>query len=281
MALVLADADALKGLPVREDRHAQIDASQGGYSTMRVACWRLSVYAWLKLSRRATVPPRPRSALRIPRRSVGHRRDASRGCRGRCATPAAGAKQTAYQILVASTPEKLAADEGDLWDSGRVASDQSTQVVYAGKPLLSRTRCHWKVRLWDAEGNPTAYSKPAVWSMGLLKPERHQGEVDRHATVRCIPAPPPKRRSPTFDGCVWVWAAEKGVNAREKAPAGTRYFRKSLTIPQGNGPFTGHSSSSPSTIRWNCSSTGRRVGGGRRSVPRNWSTSRKHLQRRR
>ena len=46
-----------------------------------------------------------------------------------------GAKQTAYQVLVASTPEKLAADEGDLWDSGRVATDQSTQVVYAGKPL--------------------------------------------------------------------------------------------------------------------------------------------------
>ena len=46
-----------------------------------------------------------------------------------------GAKQTAYQILVASTPEKLAADQGDLWDSGRVSSSETTQIVYAGKPL--------------------------------------------------------------------------------------------------------------------------------------------------
>ena len=82
-----------------------------------------------------------------------------------------GAKQTAYQVLVASTPEKLAADEGDLWDSGKVASDQSTQIAYAGKPLQSRMQCHWKVRLWDAAGEPTAYGKPALWTMGLLKPE--------------------------------------------------------------------------------------------------------------
>ena len=66
-----------------------------------------------------------------------------------------GAKQTAYQVLVASTPEKLADDDGDLWDSGKVVTDQSTQVVYAGKPLESRMRCCWKVRLWDADGEPT------------------------------------------------------------------------------------------------------------------------------
>jgi alpha-L-rhamnosidase len=82
-----------------------------------------------------------------------------------------GAKQTAYQVLVASTPEKLADDEGDLWDSGKVASDQSSRVVYAGKPLRSRMRCCWKVRLWDAGAEPTAYSKPALWTVGLLKPE--------------------------------------------------------------------------------------------------------------
>jgi alpha-L-rhamnosidase len=81
------------------------------------------------------------------------------------------AKQTAYQILVAGTPENLAADRGDLWDTGKVLSDQSTHVVYAGKPLPSRTRCYWKVRLWDAAGSATPYSPPATWSMGLLKME--------------------------------------------------------------------------------------------------------------
>ena len=80
------------------------------------------------------------------------------------------AGQTAYQVLVASTPEKLARDEGDLWDSGRVAFGDSAHVQYAGRPLASRARCHWKVRAWDAQGKPTASSQPALWTMGLLKP---------------------------------------------------------------------------------------------------------------
>lgn len=78
--------------------------------------------------------------------------------------------QTAYQILVASSKELLAADTGDLWDSGRVQSNQSAEVEYAGKPLLSRTACFWKVRIWDRNGKPSNWSAPASWSMGLLTP---------------------------------------------------------------------------------------------------------------
>ncbi len=139
------------------------------------------------------------------------------------------AKQTACQVLVASTSEKLAADEGDLWDSGRVATDQSTQVVYGGTPLLSRRRCHWKVRLWDADGKPTAYSKPALWSMGLLKPADIKAQW---IGVRGPMYPAADGKGPAFNNCVWIWAAEQGVNAREKAPAGTRYFRRLLTVPK-------------------------------------------------
>lgn len=50
---------------------------------------------------------------------------------------ARGAKQTAYQILVASSGAGLAANVGDLWDSGRVEGDQMVNVVYSGKPLGS------------------------------------------------------------------------------------------------------------------------------------------------
>jgi alpha-L-rhamnosidase len=82
-----------------------------------------------------------------------------------------GQQQTAYQVLVASTPELLANDQGDLWDSGRVDSDQTIQVEYAGKPLTTRMSCCWKVRAWDKAGQPSAWSKPATWTMGLLKPE--------------------------------------------------------------------------------------------------------------
>jgi len=87
-----------------------------------------------------------------------------------------GQKQTAYQILVASTPEILAKDQGDLWDSGKISSDQSIQVEYGGKPLESRAACHWKVRVWDAEGEVSNWSAPALWTIGLLKSEDWQAQ---------------------------------------------------------------------------------------------------------
>ena len=90
--------------------------------------------------------------------------------------PERGIKQTAYQILVASTPEILAKEKGDLWDSGKVAGDQSIQVEYAGKPLASRTDCHWKVRVWDKDGKASDWSQPALWRMGLLNPEDWQAK---------------------------------------------------------------------------------------------------------
>lgn len=80
-----------------------------------------------------------------------------------------GQLQTAYRLLVASSAEKLANDEGDLWDSGRVDSDKTLFVPYAGQPLRSRHQCFWKVKSWSAgEGEPS-WSQPATWSMGLLE----------------------------------------------------------------------------------------------------------------
>ena len=78
-------------------------------------------------------------------------------------------RQTAYQVLVASSSAALAQDQGDLWDSGKVASDETAQVVYAGKPLASRQACFWKVRVWDRDGQPSEWSQPARWEIGLLK----------------------------------------------------------------------------------------------------------------
>jgi alpha-L-rhamnosidase len=81
-----------------------------------------------------------------------------------------GEQQTAYQILVASSRELLNADTGDLWDSGKVGSDESSQIAYAGKALVSRERCFWKVRAWDRDGHVGAWSPVAQWQMGLLQP---------------------------------------------------------------------------------------------------------------
>jgi alpha-L-rhamnosidase len=141
-----------------------------------------------------------------------------------------GARQTAYQVLVAATPEKLAAHEGDLWDSGRVESNQSTQVVYAGKPLGSRMRCHWKVRIWDVDGKPTACSKPALWTMGLLKAEDVKARWIGTEGPMFFPSQPADS-APTLTDCSWVWTAEPRVRPIERAPAGPRFFRRVLTLP--------------------------------------------------
>ena len=79
-----------------------------------------------------------------------------------------GQKQTAYQVLVASNRRKLKNNNGDLWDTGKVKSDQSVQVVYDGRKLRSRLRCWWKVRVWDKDGDASAYSEPGWWEMGLM-----------------------------------------------------------------------------------------------------------------
>lgn len=81
---------------------------------------------------------------------------------------ARGVRQKAYQVLVASSAEKLAADEGDLWDSGRVESSETSHVHYAGKPLSSTEKAWWKVRVWDQEGEASAWSDVGTWEMGLL-----------------------------------------------------------------------------------------------------------------
>jgi hypothetical protein len=85
-----------------------------------------------------------------------------------------GVVQSAFQILAASSPEQLAKDKGDLWDSGKVLSDQSLNE-YAGKLLATRQRCHWKVKVWDGAGKVSEWSLPAQWTMGMLKAEDWQG----------------------------------------------------------------------------------------------------------
>ncbi|HTR41657.1 MAG TPA: family 78 glycoside hydrolase catalytic domain [Pseudomonadales bacterium] len=80
-----------------------------------------------------------------------------------------GHEQAAYEILVASSRQNLAANKGDLWDSGRLNSGQSIQVPYAGKPLASSAFYFWKVRIWDTKGASSEWSEPAFWTMGLLE----------------------------------------------------------------------------------------------------------------
>lgn len=81
-----------------------------------------------------------------------------------------GARQTAYQILVAGELADLNAQRGTLWDSGKVQSSRTTHIPYAGRPLRSGERCWWGVRVWGTD-TASPYSSAAFWQMGLLDPE--------------------------------------------------------------------------------------------------------------
>ena len=143
---------------------------------------------------------------------------------------AQGAAQEAYQILVASTPELLAADKGDLWDSGKVESRETALVPYGGKALEARARCHWKVRAWEAGAKaPGAWSAPALWTMGLMGPEGWSAEWIGYDAPD--PAAPAKAEEPVvFTKAFWIWGTPGKF--QDNAPVGMNFFRKVVDLPQ-------------------------------------------------
>ena len=78
-------------------------------------------------------------------------------------------KQLAYQIIVSSNLEKALREEGDVWDSGKVVSDNNVNVEYAGKELEGFQRYYWRVRCWDKMERVSPYSEVAFFEMGPLK----------------------------------------------------------------------------------------------------------------
>ncbi|PUZ30178.1 alpha-L-rhamnosidase [Chitinophaga costaii] len=83
---------------------------------------------------------------------------------------ARGVRQTAYQIMVASSLQALNREHPDLWDSKQVNTAQSLNIPYAGKPLTTGMHCFWKVKVWTQDGKSSGWSSPASWTMGLLQP---------------------------------------------------------------------------------------------------------------
>jgi alpha-L-rhamnosidase len=77
--------------------------------------------------------------------------------------------QSAYQIMVSLSPNEFDSTQNIVWDSGKIASNQTSQIAYAGKALQSNTSYYWKVRIWDETGTASQWSTMAYWSMGLLK----------------------------------------------------------------------------------------------------------------
>ena len=86
-----------------------------------------------------------------------------------------GYRQSAYRIVVAGSRAALDASGAPIWDSGKVGSEHSVNVAYAGRALGSGERCWWRVRTWDRQDRAGAWSEPAWFEMGLLEAEDWQG----------------------------------------------------------------------------------------------------------
>ena len=79
-----------------------------------------------------------------------------------------GVRQSAYRILIATSPELLAEGDADVFDSGKVASSASTAVKFSEIPFQSRTRYYWKVKIWDGDGVESPWSETAYYETALL-----------------------------------------------------------------------------------------------------------------
>jgi alpha-L-rhamnosidase len=116
-----------------------------------------------------------------------------------------GAKQTAYQIEVATTPDRLGSGKADVWDSGRVLSDKSVGVVYGGPSLKPEERYYWRVKVWDKDGNAYPASDVAWWETGLMQPAEWRG--------RWIGFEEPEEKAIRESGALWI-TNEGGTGAK-------------------------------------------------------------------
>lgn len=111
--------------------------------------------------------------------------------------------QTAYHILVADNLKDLENNIGDLWNTGKINSDQSILITYNGKKLRSQQKVFWKVKVWNKDGKESDWSEPAIWEMALLQPTDWKAK--------------------------WIGTGDqKNIKWKQKNP--TSYFRKEFTI---------------------------------------------------
>jgi alpha-L-rhamnosidase len=134
--------------------------------------------------------------------------------------------QSAYRIIVSSSPRAAARGIGDLWDSGKVDSGRSTLIKYNGARLSSREHCWWSVEAWDGFGKKSAWSKPAAFSLGLLSKQDWSGSwIGKDAQS-------PQTDLSALSGAQWIWFPDAGQPS-SAAPIASRYFRFTMNIAQG------------------------------------------------
>jgi alpha-L-rhamnosidase len=128
-------------------------------------------------------------------------------------------RQTAYQILVASTADNLKGSNADVWDSGKQDSSESVGIAYGGPALQARKRYYWTVRVWDSNGQQFEASEAAWWEMGLLR----KSDWSAKWITRKNPDDGADRAK-----IRWIWAA--GQNALNATPKSVVIFHREIKL---------------------------------------------------
>ncbi|WP_423127745.1 alpha-L-rhamnosidase [Gaoshiqia sp. Z1-71] len=153
-----------------------------------------------------------------------------------------GARQTAFQVLVASSPGLLSDDQADLWNSGKQESPVS-RIPYQGLSLQSCKRYYWTVKVWDHEGNASSFSEPGTFETAYLDPSEWKGQwITNTDDTASQPAPYFRKEIRTRSGLVRATAYVAGLGYHElyvndqKAgnsflePGYTRFDRRTLYL---------------------------------------------------
>jgi len=152
-----------------------------------------------------------------------------------------GAKQTAYEVQVASRAELLRTGKADVWTSGRVTSEQSLNVRYGGPALTPSTRYHWRVTVWDAAGKEYAATAASWWETGLLTAgwrapwigyETAEEDEVRHAEA------------------AWVANPDADALAAEKKDELHFAFRQTVTLPKAVRRATLYAAAEDTVSAW-------------------------------
>jgi alpha-L-rhamnosidase len=138
--------------------------------------------------------------------------------------PAHGAKQTAYQLQVASSAATLSQGKADIWDSGRIASSESINIRYAGPTLAASTRYFWRVKVWNAANQPYASTPSSWWETGLLTQDAWRAQWIGYET--------PEEDAVRHASATWIASPDAKTLAGEKSHEQHFAYRATINLTQ-------------------------------------------------
>ncbi len=136
--------------------------------------------------------------------------------------PAQGARQTAYEVLVASSEDLLSEGKADVWDSGRIQSGESLNVHYAGPSLKASTRYYWRVKVWGAADKTYPESGIGWWETGLMHPQDWQAQWIGYET--------PEEAAVRHASALWIANPDAKAVAAERRSEQRFDYRTTVTL---------------------------------------------------